>query len=212
MYEILKKIDFFSLLNNKEIEAISNSCQIVTLTKENILFYEGDIANSFYILIEGNLKLYKTDSMGNEIIMHNFSEPMIIAEMASFQNSAFPATAICLSEYCSIAILEKDIFISLLRNNADLSFHIIGSLVKKMKSLEQNIHRNLIYNSTQKVCALLKDEPDIFTKKKNVEIARLINMAPETLSRNIKKLRSMGYLNEKNRVIDFSFLKTLTIN
>ncbi|CAM3970609.1 Crp/Fnr family transcriptional regulator [Arcobacter cloacae] len=212
MYEILKKIDFFSLLNNKEIEAISNSCQIVTLTKENILFYEGDIANSFYILIEGNLKLYKTDSMGNEIIMHNFSEPMIIAEMASFQNSAFPATAICVSEYCSIAILEKDIFISLLRNNADLSFHIIGSLVKKMKSLEQNIHRNLIYNSTQKVCALLKDEPDIFTKKKNVEIARLINMAPETLSRNIKKLRSMGYLNEKNRVIDFSFLKTLTIN
>lgn len=212
MYEILKKIDFFSLLNNKEIEAISNSCQIITLTKENILFYEGDIANSFYILIEGNLKLYKTDSMGNEIIMHNFSEPMIIAEMASFQNSAFPATAICVSEYCSIAILEKDIFISLLRNNADLSFHIIGSLVKKMKSLEQNIHRNLIYNSTQKVCALLKDEPDIFTKKKNVEIARLINMAPETLSRNIKKLRSMGYLNEKNRVIDFSFLKTLTIN
>lgn len=212
MYEILKKIDFFSLLNNKEIEAISNSCQIVTLTKENILFYEGDIANSFYILIEGNLKLYKTDSMGNEIIMHNFSEPMIIAEMASFQNSAFPATAICVSEYCSIAILEKDIFISLLRNNADLSFHIIGSLVKKMKSLEQNIHRNLIYNSTQKVCALLKDEPDIFTKKKNVEIARLINMAPETLSRNIKKLRSMGYLNEKNRIIDFSFLKTLTIN
>lgn len=66
-----------------------------------------------------------------------------------------------------------------------------------MKSLEQNIHRNLIYNSTQKVCALLKDEPDIFTKKKNVEIAKLINMAPETLSRNIKKLRSMGYLNEK---------------
>lgn len=131
MYEILKKIDFFSLLNNKEIEAISNSCQIVTLTKENILFYEGDIANSFYILIEGNLKLYKTDSMGNEIIMHNFSEPMIIAEMASFQNSAFPATAICMSEYCSIAILEKDIFISLLRNNAYLSFHIIDSLVKK---------------------------------------------------------------------------------
>lgn len=63
--------------------------------------------------------------------MHNFNEPMIIAEMASFQNSAFPATAICMSEYCSIAILEKDIFISLLRNNAYLSFHIIDSLVKK---------------------------------------------------------------------------------
>ena len=35
-------------------------------------------------------------------------------------------------------------------------FHIIGSLIKKMKSLEQTIHRNLVYDSTQRVCALLK--------------------------------------------------------
>ena len=73
--QILKKIEFFSLLNADEIEQINNSCQIVTLNRDNILFYEGDLAKSFYILLEGSLKLYKIGSSGNEIIMHHFVQP-----------------------------------------------------------------------------------------------------------------------------------------
>ena len=67
--EILKKIEFFSLLSLKEMELINNSCKIITLNKKNILFYEGEIAKSFYILVQGNLKLYKTTTIGNEIII-----------------------------------------------------------------------------------------------------------------------------------------------
>ena len=58
--EILKKIEFFSLLSLKEMELINNSCKIITLNKNNILFYEGEIAKSFYILVQGIIKLYKT--------------------------------------------------------------------------------------------------------------------------------------------------------
>lgn len=35
--EILKKIEFFSLLSSNEIELINNSCKIITLNKNNIL-------------------------------------------------------------------------------------------------------------------------------------------------------------------------------
>ena len=83
--EILKKIEFFSLLSSNEIELINNSCKIITLNKNNILFYEGEIAKSFYILVQGNLKLYKTTAMRNEIIIHNFTQPTMLAEMATFQ-------------------------------------------------------------------------------------------------------------------------------
>lgn len=203
--EILKKIEFFNLLSANEIEQINNSCQIITLNKDNILFYEGEVAKSFYILLHGTLKLYKIGSSGNEIIMHNFIEPTILAEMATFQNSNFPATAISTSKETKIAILEKEIFISLLQNNGNLSFHIIGSLITKMKSLEQTIHKNLVYDSTQKLYALLKENPEILINKKHSEIAVSINMAPETLSRTIKKIREKGYLDKNYLVIDSSF-------
>ncbi len=207
--EILKKIEFFNLLSQEEIELINNSCEIVTLNKNNILFYEGEIAKSFYILLQGNLKLYKTTGIGDEIIIHNFTQPTMLAEMATFQNSAFPATAISVSKITKVAILEKEVFISLLQKNGNLSFHIIGSLIKKMKSLEQTIHRNLVYDSTQKVCSLLKEKPEILAEQKHIELAMQLNMAPATLSRTIKKLKDKGYLNKDNIVVDNSFYNIL---
>jgi CRP/FNR family transcriptional regulator len=203
--QILKKIEFFSLLNADEIEQINNSCQIVTLNRDNILFYEGDLAKSFYILLEGSLKLYKIGSSGNEIIMHHFVQPTLLAEMATFQNDSFPATAISTSQVTKIAILDKEIFISLLQSNGNLSFHIIGSLISKMKSLEQTIHKNLVYDARQRICALLKDNPKILIDKKHSFVAKILNMAPETLSRNIRKLREKGYLDKNNIVINDSF-------
>ena len=203
--QILKKIEFFSLLNADEIEQINNSCQIVRLNRDNILFYEGDLAKSFYILLEGSLKLYKIGSSGNEIIMHHFVQPTLLAEMATFQNDSFPATAISTSQVTKIAILDKEIFISLLQSNGNLSFHIIGSLISKMKSLEQTIHKNLVYDARQRICALLKDNPKILIDKKHSFVAKILNMAPETLSRNIRKLREKGYLDKNNIVINDSF-------
>jgi CRP/FNR family transcriptional regulator len=74
-----------------------------------------------------------------------------------------------------------------------------------MKSLEQTIHRNLVYDSTQRVCALLKEKPEILAEKKHSDVANLLNMAPETLSRTIKKLRNKGYLDKNNMIINYSF-------
>lgn len=207
--EILKKLDFFKYLSDEEIELISNACKIITLNKDNVLFYEGDVAKSFYILLQGNLKLYKTGPLGNQIIMHTFNKPTIFAEMATFQESTFPATAISTSSISKIAVLKKEMFISLLQNNAHLSFHLMGSLIKKMKSLEQTIHRNLVFDATQKVCSLLKESPYILVEKKHSDIADILNMAPATLSRSIRKLKDQGYLNKDNMILDDSFYEIL---
>ena len=51
----------------------------------------------------------------------------------------------------------------------------------------------------------LKDKPEILAEKKHLEVANLLNMAPETLSRSIKKLRDKGYLDKNNMIINYSF-------
>lgn len=203
--EILKKLTFFNLLSQEEIEQINNSCQINTLSINNILFYEGDFAESFYFLLEGNLKLYKTGVLGNEIVIHNLTEPTILAEMATFKNITFPVTAISTSEITKVALINNKVFLSLLQKNKSLSFYIIGSLVDKIELLEQTIYKKLIYNAIQKVCILLKENPEILITEKHSEVGNILNIAPETLSRNIRKLRNKGYLNKDNIVIDNSF-------
>ena len=46
----MKSIDLFSCLDDVELQDIIKISTIKTLNKENILFYEGDEANKFYVL------------------------------------------------------------------------------------------------------------------------------------------------------------------
>jgi CRP/FNR family transcriptional regulator len=207
--KMLKRIDFFNLLNKNEFELICKSCYIKTLNKNNILFYEGDYAKSFYFLLQGSLKLYKTSSTGKQVVIHEFNKPTILAEGATFLESTFPTTAVITSNISKVAILERELLISLLRNNAILSFHIIEILTKKIHTLDQTIHRNLVYDATQKICSLLEDNPNILLEKKLTEIANKLNINPATLSRSLKKLKKEGYLSEDYAIIDNSIFKIL---
>ena len=73
------------------------------------------------------------------------------------------------------------------------------------ESASGSIHKNLVYDARQRICALLKDNPKILIDKKHSFVAKILNMAPETLSRNIRKLREKGYLDKNNIVINDSF-------
>ncbi|WP_304545121.1 Crp/Fnr family transcriptional regulator [Sulfurimonas microaerophilic] len=203
MYEKkLKELYLFNSLNDDEIKSIESMTLIKKLQKGEILFYEGEQANSFYILLEGDLKLYKTNAKANEIVLHHFQEPTMLAEMATIEDVPFPATACAQMDNTLVALIPKEKFLTLLENIPQLSWHIIKSLTHKIKSLEKSINRNLVYDATTKVCSLIEENPNIFHTKKNVEIATMLNITPETLSRTLRKLKDLGVLDENNNLAD----------
>jgi CRP/FNR family transcriptional regulator len=202
----LKKIDIFSTLSDEELQSLSEITTIRTLEKDAIVFYEGDEADAFYALLEGALKLYKIGIKSNEVILHYFNTPTLIAEMATLENIKFPASAQTTFENTKIAVINKEKFLSLLHQNSDFSFHIIKSLTKKIKHLEIAINRNLIFDATAKVCSLLKENPNVFQKQKHTQIASFLNMAPETLSRMVTKLKKIQILDDEYNLIDASKL------
>lgn len=200
--EQLKKIDIFDTLENKSLKQVASITTVKKLNKGNILFYEGDSSDNFYAILEGSLKLYKTGPKGNEIVLHLFSHPMLVAEMATLENINFPATSIAMSDNTLIAIINKEKFLSMLHQDSSFSFYIIKSLTKKIKNLEVAINRNLIFDATSKVCSFIKENPMFLKENKNIQIANILNMAPETLSRVITKLRKVGILDKQNNIID----------
>lgn len=198
----LKNIDMFSFLSDEEFDQLANITLLETFKKDNVLFYEGDEPLYFYFLLEGELKLYKTGLKSQEIVLHYFNKPSLIAEMATLENLKFPATCVVMKDQTTVGKIEKKSFFQMLENNSALSLHIIKSLTKKIKNLELSISRNLVFDATAKVCSILKENPSIFQNKKNIQIANLLNMAPETLSRTLSKLKKLEILDEKNELVD----------
>jgi len=199
---MLKKIDLFSTLNEEELNDIAKITTIKKLQKDNILFYEGEDADSFYLLLEGQLKLYKTGFKSQEVVLHYFTRPTMVAEMATLENIKFPATSIATIDETIIAIINKEKFLQKIKSDSKFSFHLVRSLTKKIKNLEVAINRNLIFDATTKVCSLVKENPNIFKTQKNIQIANLLNMAPETLSRTLAKLKKLQILDKDHNLID----------
>ena len=200
--EQLEKIEIFKNLTEIELEKIINISVVKKLSRENILFYEGEKPHFFYILLDGFVKFYKTDLKGNEIVIHFFTQPTFLAEMPSFENIAFPATAISMKDKSSFLLIDREKFLALLNSDPKFSVYIIKSLSQKVRNLEQVINRNLIYDAMTKVCSFIKENPRDVVNTKHKDIAIILNMAPETLSRILKKLKNLNIIDKKGILLD----------
>lgn len=205
----LKQIYIFNSLTEQEIKEIESMSVIKKLQRGEILFYEGEAANSFFFLLEGELKLYKTNAKANEIVLHLFHEPAMVAEMAAIENIAFPASARAQTNDTFVAVIEKEKFLNLLETTPKLSWHIIKSLTYKIKTLEKSINRNLVLDATAKVCSLLEEKHDVLQTHKNIEIANMLNITPETLSRTLRKLKDLKILDNDNKLLNQEKLQSL---
>ena len=186
MFE-LKNIPLFSKLSTKQLNKLQEQMHVHHYKKDSIVFYEGDKSEYLYILLDGSVRLYKTAPKGNQIHMHNFQAPEAIALFVAFENIPFPATCELLTNGC-IGLLPLKQFHEYL-NDIDFSSSLVKALSKRMKLLATLLHKETIYSTEAKIADILYTNPSIFERLKNTEIAYMLNMTPETLSRILTKFK-----------------------
>jgi CRP-like cAMP-binding protein len=183
----LKDLPLFSTLNDKQLAKLQSAIHIHQYDKDSIVFYEGDESKYLYILLEGAVRLYKTAPKGKQIHMHNFEAPQTIALFVAFEDIPFPATCELLTDgYIGFLPLEK--FHACLEDAA-FSARLIKALSTRMKLLSDLLHKETVYSSEAKIADVLYSNPTVFERLKNNEIAAMLNITPETLSRNLTKLK-----------------------
>ncbi len=202
----LKDIYLFEGLDEdtlKKIEAISS---IEKLNKHNILFYEGDEPQYLYILLKGIIKLYKVTSVDKELVLKYFHENEFIAEVANFEEINYPATA---QAFSNIEVLKIDFikFKEEILSNPSLSFLITKSLINKIRNLENLVSMHLVLDSKERVAKYIYENPEDFFITKNVIIAEILNITPETLSRILRVFKNDDLIDTKEKIVNKVGLK-----
>ncbi|CAA6811423.1 MAG: Transcriptional regulator, Crp/Fnr family protein [uncultured Campylobacterales bacterium] len=185
--EVLKKIEFFSHLDDHELLELENISSLSKYVKDQSVFTQGDNNTHLLILVDGSVNVYKSDDKGNQIIIGTFKPYSFIAEAATLNKIPFPSSCIFTS---AGYILKIDLikFEKMFLLKYRVSYEIIKSLLSKIDLLQQNIHFNLASNSKDKILYFYSKNEDLQTKLKQYEIASILNITPETLSRNTNKL------------------------
>jgi CRP/FNR family transcriptional regulator len=192
----LQKINIFENLNQNELQLLSSFCIKKQYKKGEIVFYEKDTPTSLLVIVEGVLRVYKTNPKGNEIIINKFYPTSLVAEMPLLEEICYPASASFESDGI---ILEIDFerFKREFLQNPEVSFKFFKSLSEKIKNLENVIALNVVLDSTSRVAKYICENKDALTMKHS-ELARYLDMTPETLSRIFKKLLTLGLVEKRN--------------
>jgi len=195
----LQAIPMFSALEEKYIAELKNAVHVKHFAKDSIVFYEGDESDYLHILMEGDVKLYKTSPKGSQIQINRFVAPSLIAEFACFEKEVFPATCEFVTEG-AIGLLHFDKLYEYL-NQPEFSLELIKSLTSKVMTLSALVHKETILSSEAKVADLMIKKVAIFNRLKNNEIASILNLTPETFSRILTKFKKEGIISVENHLL-----------
>jgi CRP-like cAMP-binding protein len=191
--EYLKNSNFFGNIEKEYLKDIASISTIKEYHKKQILFYEYDEPKYLHLLLTGSVKIYKFNAKNQEIVIHHIVAENFIAEIANFENILYPANCEILEDSIVLKIDYKK-FETYIKEHADISFKLMKSLSSKIKVLSNFINNELILSTQEKVLNFIIEYENLLPTIKHHQIAKILNITPETLSRTLAKMKNEGIL------------------
>ena len=171
------------------------------------IFTEGSVSGGFYVVAEGQVKVFKMAPDGREQILYILGPGEPFGLVPVFHGQHFPASAVSMSA-ASALLFPKREFVELLAAHPDLSLSIMAALARRLrrfaakieslslKDVPERLAAHLIYLAEQqgRTDHVLLDIP----KK---QLANLLGASAETLSRIFAEMSAAGLIRVDGRRI-----------
>jgi len=217
--ESIAGVPLFSELSADHLRDVVSICKLKNFSKHDFLFNEGDFYLGFYILLEGSVKVFKTNSDGDETVVHIVKPLTEFADIPLFEGIDYPVSAQCLED-CLVVFIPKDEFLKLIKEDHEISLKMLSGFAKRLKSLISQIEDlstkevvNRLAKYLIKEIKLKENEniPEPFVKLTipRSTTASYLGTVTETLSRAFRKLQNEKILRMHGKVVFIQDLKKL---
>ncbi|MCD6163168.1 MAG: Crp/Fnr family transcriptional regulator [candidate division Zixibacteria bacterium] len=213
----IKENSLFAGLNGNELQSLSDTITIKRLKKGEILFFDGDAASGFYTVLEGKIRVFKSNPDGKEYTIHVITSGQIFGEVAIFEGKHFPASSIAI-ENSVVGFFPKDRFLALIKEYPNISLKIIGSLARFLREYNEMVEDLALKEVSARIARYLLTKAGETNKKvidldiKKTELALKLGTIGETLSRNLRKMKDNEIIrvdNQQITILDFDRLNSI---
>jgi len=210
--QYMSKYQLFSDLCDEELTLLASSTSLKKFYSGNILHYEKDKQDSIYFLLTGALKIYKVDRLDNEIFMYNITGGNLISEITDLDGSIGCFANAEFIKDSEVLVFDYSTFKDIFSSNTKFLLNLIKEFAKKTKMLQCIINREIVFDGTAKVAFMLVQDLESFNTLKKGDIAYMLNIQPETLSRILNKLFRNSLIQNDGqniKIVDLDGLKAL---
>jgi len=194
--DALRKNILFSALDEEQFRRVLAASKAVALKEGDMLFQQQQIADYFYLLETGEIKLYRLSADGAEKVIELIKAGQTFAEAMMFMEGGFyPVNAQAVTESRLIRV-EMAMFRDLLEHSPKTSLKILGYMSQRLHGLVQEIDQLSLQNAKMRVVQfLLRELPDNANSPCQLQwntpktvLASRLSVRPETFSRILQQL------------------------
>ncbi len=205
----LRRTYLFSALDEGQLRTVLTTAVEVHLAEGRLLFEQGQPAERFYLLTEGQVKLYRLSEEGDEKVVEVIKPGRSFAEAVMFMSAkCYPVNAEALVDSRLIGFSSQT-FLGLLRGSVDTCLHMLGVMSQRMHWQLGEIDSLTLHNATYRLVAyLLRELPERGSGPQQLSletpkqvIASRLSIKPETLSRILTRLTRDGLIEVKGSQI-----------
>jgi CRP-like cAMP-binding protein len=206
----------FAGMNDAQLHRVVETSSVLTLADGEQLFTRDDQAKHFFLVISGQIKLFRLSKNGVEKVVHVFGPGATFAEAIMFmERHSYPVTAEALAK-SEVIVFENNVFIEILRESPDTCIRLMSdrespdTCIRLMSDMSMRLKMRLddidalsLQNATLRfVNYLLQQLPEDANEPSDIHltlpksvVASRLSIQPESFSRILHSLIKLGLIN-----------------
>ena len=202
------KTSLFGDMSPDQIQGLGCVFRPARYRRNQILFFEGGIAQHLFALHSGLVKVVKSLENGKDRIT-GVLFPGELFGLESLTDASYPLTAVALrdSEICAA---PRDDFSTYLRANPEIAIGMVRFLVGELKRVRTQVTDMSFKDARMKVATFIlslinSDTPhangtvNLTLPLSRLEISEVLELSPETISRTLSSFRREQLVSARGR-------------
>jgi len=204
---LLRTSFIFEDLPEEDLTILARSGQVKSYKAGETIMRQSQQFQAFYLVISGRIKLSRISYEGKEQILNLFRPGETFCLVHTFSEEGAPGNFVALKD-STVFVISGNTFKNLVQEEPNLMFKILSILSYKLKQAMDTITSLSLMDVPQRLAAFFVQGASRDKNTGNTvlrlnisqrELAKIIGVAPETMSRVIKKMVEKGFIAVRGR-------------
>lgn len=212
----LEEVSIFEVLGEKDLTDLVARSQVMTFKKDDVIIFESQEGNSVYVILEGMVKICRTNEDYKEVILAILGEKEFFGEMSVIDGATRSADAVALSKV-QVLRIDGKVFLEFVEKHPKLALALLRELVSRLRKTDGQIKSISLADAVGKVASVIirlandvgrvrKGRVEIENFASQQEIANYAATSRETISRVLTMFEREGLIErDMNKIIINNF-------
>lgn len=171
---------------------------VKTFPRNSIVVVEGEPAETLYLILDGTLMVYVDNESGKLAELTRLGPGQYFGEL--MLASAVRTASVKTTSVARLCMIRRPEFEAILRERPDLAFHVIQTLIARVRALTDNVRGLALMDVYGRVARLLLDSAEkvdgrtLVRDMSQQKIAERVGASRSMINRIVQDLAAGGYI------------------